>query len=174
MRITTIIGILLIVLGILFLGPTFGLFTLKVIWPAVLLLIGIGFVLTYAAAPKLVGLLMPASVLIISSIPFFICTFTGDWYRMAALWPMFIFSVSVGLFLMYFLGTKNKGLRSAALILLLFGVVSFLIFSYVRFIFPFLFLAAGLILVFIGLSSKKKGKKGTAHTDDLDEKSNTE
>jgi hypothetical protein len=155
MRTTTIIGALLIVLGILFLGPTFGLFTLKLIWPAVLLLIGIGFALAYAAAPKLTGLLMPAAILTMSSIPFFICTFSGDWYRMGTLWPIFIFSVSVGLFLMYFLGTKHSGLRTAALILLAFGVVSFLIFNYVRFVFPILFIVAGLVLIFIGLSRKK-------------------
>lgn len=156
MKTTTIIGVLLIVLGILFLGPTLGLFTLKLMWPAILLLIGLGFILAFVSAPKLPGLLMPGAILVVSSIPFFICTFSGDWFRMASLWPIFIFSVSIGLFLMYFLGSKHKGLRRAALILLGIGIVSYLIFNYIRFIFPILFLAAGLILIFIGLSAQKK------------------
>ncbi len=161
MKTTTIIGVLLIVLGILFLGPTLGLFTLKLMWPAILLLLGLGFILAFVSARKLPGLLMPGAILVVSSIPFFICTFSGDWFRMASLWPIFIFSVSIGLFLMYFLGSKHKGLRSAALILLGVGVLSFLIFNYIRFIFPILFIAAGLILVFIGLASKQK--KQTHH-----------
>lgn len=169
MRTTTIIGVLLIILGVLFLGPTFGLFTLKLMWPAVLLLIGIGFFLAYITAPKITGFLMPGSILVVSSIPFFICTFSGDWFRMSTLWPLFIFSVSLGLFLMYFLGSKNKGLRSAALILLGVGVVSFLIFNYIRFVFPIIFIAAGLILMFIGLSRKKE-KSATPSPNIMDEK----
>ncbi len=158
MRIITIIGILLIVLGILFLGPMLGLFTLKLMWPSVLLLFGIGFFLIYAKAPRITGFLMAGSVLAISSIPFFICTFSDDWSRMAILWPIFILSVSVGFFLMYFLGPKKNELIVSALVLLILGIVSFLIFNYIKFIFPIVFIVAGLILIFIGLVSRKKAK----------------
>ena len=77
MKPTTIIGIILILLGILFLGPTLGLFTLKMMWPAVLLLVGVGFFIAYLAAPTYTGFLMPASVLLVSSILFFTCTFSS-------------------------------------------------------------------------------------------------
>ena len=162
MRTTTIIGILLIVLGFLFLGPMLGLFTLRLMWPAILLLIGIGFFLAYIAAPKIYGFLMSGAVLVISSIPFFMCTFSNNWQQMAVLWPIFLFSVAVGFFLMYFLGAKKNGLLVSGLVLLSLGAISFLIFNYIKFVFPILFLFTGLVLVFIGLVAKKKEKEKKA------------
>ena len=159
MKTTTIIGAICLLLGLLFLGPSFGLFTLATMWPAILLLLGIGFFAGYFAAPKIYGFLMPGSILVISSVPFFMCTFSGDWLQMASLWPAFIFSVAVGFLLMYFNGKREKGLLLAALILLGVGIIAFLLFNYINFIFPIVFIAGGLILIFIGLGVGKNKAK---------------
>jgi len=165
MKTTMIIGAILILLGLLFLGPSFGLFTLETMWPAILLLLGIGFFAGYFAAPKIYGFLMPGSILVISSIPFFMCTFSGDWLQMATLWPVFILSVAVGFLLMYFIGKREKGLLLAALILLGGGIIAFLLFNYIKFIFPIVFIAGGLILISISLRvGKKKAKNQQAES----------
>jgi len=158
MKTTTIIGALFILLGILFLGPAVGLFTLKLMWPSILFLVGAGLLVTFFAARKLYGLLMPGAVLTISSIPLFICTFSDNWHQMSSLWPIFLFAVSAGFFLMFFFGKKEVGLLVSALILLSLGAISFLIFNYIQYVFPIAFLVTGLVLIFIGLSSKKKAK----------------
>ncbi|MBN1561065.1 hypothetical protein JW998_12500 [candidate division KSB1 bacterium] len=161
MKTTMITGILLVLLGILFLGPTFGLFTLANIWPTILLLVGVGFFMAFFAAPKLYGLLMPGAVLLISSVPLLICALSGDWRQMSQLWPIFILSISIGFFLMYFLGKRQNGLFIPALVLLAVGIISFLIFNYIKYVFPILFLAAGLILIFGSLISRRKAKSAT-------------
>ena len=153
---TLVIGIILVLLGILFVGPTMGLFSLRSTWPAILLLLGVGFFIGFFASRKAYGLLMPAAILTVSSIPFFICTFTGEWYRMSYLWPFFPISVSLGFFLMYFLGLREKGLLIPGSILLAVGAVSFLVLNYITYVLPIVFLVAGLVLIFIGLLNKKK------------------
>lgn len=159
---TLVIGIILVLLGILFIGPSLGLFSLQNMWPAILLLLGVGFFIGYFAARQAIGLLMPAAILTVSSIPFFICTFTGEWYRMAYLWPFFPISVSLGFFLMYFLGTRERGLLIPASILLAIGAVSFLILNYITMVLPFVFLVAGLTLIFIGLLGRKRKSQSAA------------
>ena len=161
MKTTLIIGILLILLGLLFLGPTFGIFRLAHIWPAILLILGLGFIFAFFSAPKLYGLLMPGAVLLLSSIPFLICAFSDNWYQMSHLWPIFILSVSIGFFLMFFFGKRETGLMIPALILLALGIVSFLIFNYIKYVLPILFLTSGLVLVFSGLIQKRKAKNET-------------
>ena len=158
MKASLIIGTVLILLGLLFMGPGLNLFTLNAMWPAILLLLGIGFFAAYLAAPKIYGFLMPGSILVISSIPFFTCTLTGDWARMVQLWPLFLVSVSVGFLFMYFVGNREKGLLISALALLGIGTVAFLLFNYIKFLFPFVFIAGGMILIFIGLGVGTKKK----------------
>ena len=159
MKASTLIGAVLIVLGLLFLGPALGLFTLAIIWPGILLLLGVGFFAGFAASPKAYGLLMPGAILAISSIPFFMCTLSGDWVQMARLWPIFPLSVSVGFFLMYFVGSREKGLLIPAFILLGVGTIAWVLFNYIGYIFPILFIAGGLIMIFVGLGANKKKMK---------------
>ncbi len=157
-RSSLIIGIILVLVGLLLLGPSANLFSIERTWPAIIMLIGIGFLLGYiGSGRKAVGLLMPASVLIISSVPLFQCAWTGDWIAMATLWPIFPLSVAIGFFLMYFAGPKEKGLLIPALILTAISVIAFLTFNYLSFVFPILFIGAGLVLIFFstGMSKRK-------------------
>lgn len=161
MKTTMIIGILLTLLGILFLGPTVGLFTLANIWPTILLLLGVGFFMVYFVAPKLYGLLMPGAVFLISSIPLLMCTLSNDWQQMSRLWPVFILALAVGFFLMYIFGKQQVGLLIPAVILLALGIISFLIFNYIKYVLPIFFLATGLILIFSSLLAKRKAKSAS-------------
>jgi len=159
-----IIGIILVLVGLLLLGPSANLFSLQRTWPAIIMLIGLGFLLGYAGSRhKAVGLLMPAAVLIISSLPLFQCAWTGDWTAMSTLWPIFPLSVAIGFFLMYFAGPKEKGLLIPALILTAISVIAFLTFNYLSFIFPILFIGSGLVLIFLSVS-KSRAKFDTKET----------
>jgi len=166
MKSSIIVGIVFILLGILFLGPALSLFSLTMVWPVILLLVGIGCISLYFVLPRLYGLLMPGAILILSSIPFFICTWSHDWSRMTYLWPLFIIAVSAGFFLMYWGGKKQRGLLIPAFILLALGVICFFIFRFVQLIFPILFIAAGLILLFLGLLKKRDVLTSSSETEE--------
>jgi len=159
---TFIIGVLLIVLGLIFVANSIGLWSLAASWPSVLLLVGIGILLGYIASPKNYGLLMPAVILIISSIPLFVCAMTGDWVKMIKLWPIFVLGPSVGFILMYYAGPREKGLLVPALILAVTGILFLVVFNYFTFFWPILFFAAGLILIGISLlKGRRKPKSNT-------------
>lgn len=155
---TLLIGIIFILLGILFLGPAIGLFSLAKMWPAIILLVGLGLFMLFLLIPKTAGLLIPVTILVISSILFFYCTFSGNWNKMAVMWPIFPFSVAVGLYLMYFAEKKNRGLLLAATILLALSVIAIFVINYIKLIIPIIFIAAGLYFVFKSLSEKKSEK----------------
>ena len=145
-----IIGILLIVLGLVFVFDNLNIWTLESSWPSILVLVGLGFVLGYLSSRNNYGMLMPASVMILSSIPLFICSVSGHWNRMVELWPIFLLGPALGFFLMYFLGPRDRGLLLPAYILGAMGILFLFIFNYLSFFWPILFIVVGLVL--IGLS----------------------
>ena len=67
-----IVGIGLVILGVLFLSENFGYieFNFQNVWPAFVLLAGIGFIIGYLQDRKNYGLLMPASILTIYGLLF--------------------------------------------------------------------------------------------------------
>lgn len=157
-KIMFILGVILVLIGLLFVGPTLGLFSITRTWPVILLLLGIGFIFSVAGTPKVYGLLMPGAILTISSLVLLRCSWTGDWSQMETLWPIFLISVSVGFFLMYFIGPKNKALLIPALVVIGVGILAFLIFNYINFLFPILFLAGGLVLILLSLNNQRRNK----------------
>ena len=157
-KVMFIIGIILVLIGLLFVGPTLGLFSITRTWPVILLLLGIGFFFSVAGTPGVYGLLMPGAILTLSSLVLLRCSWTGDWAQMATLWPVFLISVSVGFFLMYLVGPKNKALLIPAFIIAGVGVLAFLIFNYINFLFPILFLAGGLVLILLSLNNQRRNK----------------
>ncbi len=166
------IGILLIILGLIFVANSVGLWSLTVSWPSVLLLVGIGILVGYIASPKNYGLLMPAVILIVLSIPLFVCTITDDWQKMIRLWPIFILGPSVGFILMYFAGPREKSSLVPALILAATGILFLVVFNYFTFFWPILFFVVGLILIGISLlkgTSKQKSKTVAAPPDEAAE-----
>ena len=140
------IGVLLIVFGVIFLLTNFGTLDLSFMWPVIPLFVGIGFILGFIGSRKDYGLLMPGAILVIISLLFFYCNAT-TWDSMVDLWPIFILAPSVGFFLMYFFGPKEKGLLIPAFILLAVGLVFLMVNTYLGVFWPILLIIAGLVLM---------------------------
>jgi hypothetical protein len=113
-------GIGLIILGIVFLLPNITPIRMEHLWPLFVLTPGIYFVFLYLSDRTNVGLLMPASILIIISLIFFTCAFSG-WHLMVDLWPLFIMAPGIGFLLMYFFGTHERGFLIPGIVLLVVG-----------------------------------------------------
>jgi len=157
-RAIQVIGIILILIGLLFLGVNARLYALTTMWPSLLLLLGFGCLIAHFIIPKSQVLLMPAAVLIISSIPLFICTFSLQWNRLAYLWPLFVLSVAIGFLLMYLRGRREKDYLISAAYLTGFSIIAYLIFHYLRSVFPVIFILLGLVLILTSHLLLKKTK----------------
>lgn len=167
-RISLVFGILLVFLGIVFIANTLDIWSLESSWPIILLIIGAAFLIAYFSSRTNPGVLMPGAIFIVTSIPFFICSFSGQWHLMAKLWPTFLLGPAIGFFLMYFGGSKDKGLLIPAFILTGIAVVFFLAFSYYSYLWPIVFILAGGVFIFLGLGGKRKATK-TVETPDKQE-----
>ena len=153
-NISLLIGILLVFLGLIFIANTLQLWKLESSWPVIYLFVGIGFVLAYFLSPNSAGMLMPATIMIFSSVPLLLCSVTDNWHWMVKLWPLFLLGPAAGFFAMYFGGIKEKGLLLPGFILTGVAAVFFLAFNYLSFFWPILFLVAGAILIYIGIKDK--------------------
>lgn len=123
---TLTFGVLLLILGIIFLLTNIRAFSLDKTWPILPLFIGIGFIIAFASNRQKPDLLIPGTILIVISVLFFYCSFT-DWAKMVQLWPIFLIAPALGFYLVYFLGPRNKALLMPASVLLLIGVLFFVL-----------------------------------------------
>ena len=133
MKIKTIAGPALILIGVLLLlnpGQSFGVGTIfTYFWPS-LFMIPLGLVFHYvyftSSDRNLIGLLVPGGVL---DTPGIVCQiamlFAGRFY----LWPGFIMAAAVGLFELYWFGTRNRYLLIPILILTGLSLMFFFVFS---------------------------------------------
>ncbi len=133
---TMIAGVVLIVLGVLFLLSNFGLFEIYFdvfdigflfahFWPMFLIIPGVVFHYAYfrAKAPD-AGLLVPGGILLVTGLTCQISMLFDLWSFM---WPGFILAVAVGLFELYLFGTREKGLLIPVFIL---GGLSLIFFTF--------------------------------------------
>lgn len=146
-------GILLVLLGVLFLIGNFYHVSMKQLWPIFILAPGIFFFTLYFSRREDYGVMMPASVLTVIGILFFYCTFSG-WYSMKYLWPWFILAPAIGFLLMYFLGTQEQGLLIPAGILSTLGLVFLLVQSEYHYLWPVILILAGAVIVLMGWQPK--------------------
>ncbi len=133
---TMIAGVVLIILGVLFLLSNFGLFEIYFdifdigflfahFWPMFLIIPGVIFHYAYftAKAPD-AGLLVPGGILLVTGLTCQISMLFDLWSFM---WPGFILAVAVGLFELYLFGTREKGLLIPVFIL---GGLSLIFFTF--------------------------------------------
>ncbi len=156
-------GIILIALGIAFLGMNLGIFRISwdMIWPLFILIPGLIFEFSYFLKPTRgnAGLLVPGGVLLVISAIFYINIFFG-WHMMSSLWPLFIMAPAFGLFQLFLFGGHEPGLLIPVFIL---GGLSlfFLSFSalgqFAGYILPVGLICFGVILLF------GKGRKSDGH-----------
>jgi len=124
----TNLGIALILIGsLLFANRYFELniFSMKYFWPLFILIPGLVFEAGFFLSGRNTGLLVPGGILTTIGLLFFFEVFT-DWNFAEYTWPVYIFSVAVGLAQLYLFGGRQRGLLVSAAILSLMAFVSFL------------------------------------------------
>lgn len=139
---TLTFGVLLLILGLLFLLTNIRAFSLDKTWPILPLFIGIGFITAYASNRQKPDLLIPGTILIVISLLFLYCSLT-DWSKMVQLWPIFLIAPAIGFYLVYFLGPKNKTLLMPATVLLLIGVAFFVLDTLLNKYWPIILILVG-------------------------------
>ncbi len=139
-------GIILIVLGILFLLPRLFHIHLSDLWPVFILGGGVAFYIAFIADRSNYGLLMPGTILTVIGLLFLYCTFEG-WYMMETLWPFFIIAPGLGFVLMYLFGKQERGLLIPAGILITIGSFFLLARTEYDYLWPLVLIALGLLLL---------------------------
>lgn len=134
MKIKTIGGVLLLLLGIILLlnqGETFGpgkIFTY--FWPSLFVIpLGLFFHWLYFSVTdrRASGLLIPGGVLLTAGFVCQVAMLFGNWEYM---WPGFILAPAVGLFEFYWFGNRNKWLLIPINILTVLSLLFFIVFSF--------------------------------------------
>jgi hypothetical protein len=117
-------GIILIIIGFLFLGNNLNWFSfgLDELWPSLIILGGLFFWFGWLTNRSEFGLLMPGSILVIYGAMFQYSALYG-WYYMDILWPGFLLGPGLGFLFMYLLGNREKGLLFPASILIVLSVI---------------------------------------------------
>ncbi|MDD3643728.1 MAG: hypothetical protein PHQ19_09740 [Candidatus Krumholzibacteria bacterium] len=117
-------GLILIVLGVLFLLGNFGALDLDwgILWTWILILIGAIFWLGFIFDRSKDGLIMPGTVLLVAGVVFNVSA-RYDWAPLEDLWPFFILAPALGFYLIYLLGKRDRGVLVPAIILTIVGIV---------------------------------------------------
>jgi len=157
-RIPYVWGILLVVIGILFLSSNLGFIEIswKYLWPLFLLVPGILLEFGFFIYRKDAGLLVPGGILTTYGFLFLANVIYG-WQWMEYLWPLFLLGVAIGLFQLYLFGEREKGLLIPVGILTvisLFFLANHLITMQFGFIAGIVFIVVGLVLIVKQLQSK--------------------
>jgi len=161
-----ITGLLLILLGLFFLGAQLGYICWENLWPLILIIGGALFFLGFFLNPKHYGLLMPGSVLTIVGL-LFLYTNSGRWYAMEYLWPIVILAPGIGFVLMYLFGPKRNGFWIPAVILVTMALIFFVRFWCVLRYWPVILILIGFyILINAGKKKARAESKGSADISD--------
>lgn len=120
------LGTALILIGsLLFANQFWGFdfFTMKYFWPLFILIPGLVFEAGFFMSGRNAGLLVPGGILTTIGLLFFFEVFT-HWNFAEYTWPIYIFSVVVGLAQLYIFGSRQRGLLVPIFILTLIAAVS--------------------------------------------------
>ncbi len=139
-------GIILIVLGVLFLIANFSDVHLDSLWPIFVLGPGVAFIVLFFRNRKDYGVLMPGTILTVIGILFFICTLTG-WDQMQHLWPLFIMAPGLGFIMMYLFGKHERGFLIPAGILTGLGLIFLVDANESDYLWPIVLILIGLLFL---------------------------
>jgi len=139
-------GILLIVLGVLFLIANISNYSLESLWPIFVLGPGVAFIVMFFRDRNNYGVLMPGTILSVIGLVFFACTMYG-WHQMEQLWPFFVMAPGLGFVMMYVFGKRERGLLIPAGILTGLGLIFLLGVNESEYLWPGILILAGLLFL---------------------------
>ncbi len=139
-------GVLLIGFGLFFLAVNFLQINLETVWPVILLVPAIVFVIMVARDRNAYGLMMPATILLVYALLFFTCEVSG-WDILERLWPVFILAPGLGFFMLYLTGRREAGLLVPATILTGISLVFLLVNFGYGYLWPAVLILAGVLLL---------------------------
>jgi len=132
------LGIVLIILGLIFLLHNLDIIWVSEWWPIILILIGVLFFMGWVRDRQQTGMLLPAGIFLVIGAQFLF---------IHASWPIYILAPAVGFWLMYLLGERDPGLLIPAFILTIVALVFWLDNTVFEDYWPVLLIILGLILV---------------------------
>ncbi len=142
-------GLILIVLGILFILSNFNALELdwEILWTYILIVMGVIFWLGFIFDRSKEGFIMPGTILLTVGIIFNVSERFG-WSNMDHLWPFFILAPAFGFYAMFICGKHDRGVLIPAGILTAVGLI-FLMQSYpiIKYIWPLGMVAIGVLLL---------------------------
>jgi hypothetical protein len=140
-------GLALILLGVIFLLPNFIEMEGRDLWPLLVLGPGVLFFIMFFMDRANYGLIMPATILTVSGLLFFYCSFVG-WHMMRSFWPFFMIAPGIAFILMYIWGKKDRAFLIPGGILTIAGLVFLLAATEYNYLWPIVLIAIGAILLF--------------------------
>jgi hypothetical protein len=160
-----ILAAVLILMGIALLLENYGIIHgIWMFWPALPLIIGIGFCMLYFRSGKDIVMLGLGTFILLNSILFIYLNFTM-WSLLAYLWPVFIVILGLSLLACYiFSKVKRNILIYLAVLLMALGASFIVIFAVSTILWPTSLIFAGLSFVIISFFEKRaKETRGTIH-----------
>jgi hypothetical protein len=128
-RARTVVAVILIGLGLIFLAANLLNIDLGRLWPLIFFVIGVGFYLPPMLLPDaragLAALFIPGTIMNGLGLIFLYNTLTGDWSSWAYLWTLIPGWVGVGLILAAWIGRWEGGTVRAGLVLVLGSALAF-------------------------------------------------
>jgi hypothetical protein len=161
-------GVLLIILGLIFLLANLGVFRIRgeLFWIYVLIVLGLAFWIGFFFDRSRVGGLMPGSVLLTIGLLFHY-TSTHGWETLSYLWPFFLLAPAFGFYAMFIFGSHERGLLVPAGILTVLAAVFFLqnLDRDMRLVWPAALIALGVLLLFRG-NARHRDDRGDRESED--------
>jgi|GEM_PF-1106385 len=152
------LGVVLIVLGVLFLLNNLDVIYVQDWWPILLIILGVGFFIGWVTDRRQSGLLMPAGILLVIGCQFLF---------LHASWPIYVLAPAIGFWLMYLLGESTIGLLIPALILTVIPLAAWFQNTVFEALWPIIFILAGIALVIWGRREKPDSQSTTFQDDTL-------
>jgi len=152
-------GLFLVVLGLYFLAPLFGLdisINFGLIWPFFMIVPAVGLWATCFASseePRDVGIVIPATILSVLGGLFLVMGVT-DWKYIENLSFIFPFSVALAFWAAWLLGNRQVGFLIPAAILTLVSMIVFGAVNYTPYLLPLVLIGVGAIVIFRGKGSR--------------------
>ncbi len=150
-------GILLIVLGVLFLIANIADVHLGSFWPVFVFGLGVSFIVMFLRDRKNYGVLMPGTILTVVGLLLLACTLYG-WDQMERLWPFFVMAPGLGFIMMYLFGKRERGLLIPAGILTGLGLIFLLNVNESEYLWPGVLILVGILFL---IKWKKERPEGT-------------